>query len=52
MAPSTRPDMVVKAAEKEEIFVDVKTSGIVPEDFVSHKTAEREFGLSLQVYLS
>ena len=51
MAPSNRKENLDAANVKEEMFSSVKFNARVPDSFVSLKSVERDYGLSLQVCL-
>ena len=51
MAPSYRKDHVDAADVKEDFFSSVQFSSQVSLSFVSLKSVERDYGLSLQVCL-
>ena len=49
MAPSERKDNVLVINEKDQMFKDVQEVSSVPAAFLSLKTVERDYGLSLEV---
>ena len=50
MAPSERKDNVLVINEKDQMFKDVQEVSSVPAAFLSLKTVERDYGLSLEVW--